>query len=62
MTAVAPLHFHLHPHCDDQNWVKKFSRYDAGWLHRYLSEYYTTKNKSEENILYIYLENINILK
>jgi hypothetical protein len=33
MTKAAPSHFHLHPHCDSINWVKEFSRYDAGWLH-----------------------------
>jgi hypothetical protein len=38
MKKVAPLHFHLHPHCDPEDWVEEFSRYDAGWLHRFESE------------------------
>jgi len=38
MQKAAPLHFHLHPHCDPENWVEEFSRYDAGWLHRFESE------------------------
>jgi len=38
MTAVAPMHFHLHPHCEAENWVEEFSRYDAGWLHSFKSE------------------------
>lgn len=29
----APRHIHLHPHCIPENWVKEFSKYDAGWLH-----------------------------
>jgi glycosyltransferase involved in cell wall biosynthesis len=33
LLKVAPLHFHLHPHCTPVNWVKEFSQYDAGWLH-----------------------------
>lgn len=30
---LAPSHFHLHPHCSARQWVKEFSKYDAGWLH-----------------------------
>jgi glycosyltransferase involved in cell wall biosynthesis len=30
---VAPKHIHLHNHCKPQDWVKEFSKYDAGWLH-----------------------------
>ena len=40
MAKVAPLHFHLHPHCDSENWVEEFSRYDAGWLHCFKSANY----------------------
>lgn len=29
----APHHFHIHSHCPQSNWVKEFSKYDAGWLH-----------------------------
>ena len=38
MTKAAPSHFHLHTHCAPENWVEEFSRYDAGWLHRFKSE------------------------
>ena len=38
MTNAAPSHFHLHSHCKPENWVEEFSRYDAGWLHRFRSE------------------------
>jgi glycosyltransferase involved in cell wall biosynthesis len=31
--TIAPKHIHLHNHCKPQDWVKEFSRYDAGWLH-----------------------------
>ena len=37
MMEAAPLHFHLHSHCDPENWVEEFSRYDAGWLHSFKS-------------------------
>ncbi len=30
---VAPHHFHIHNHCDAENWTQEFSKYDAGWLH-----------------------------
>lgn len=33
MMDVAPLHFHVHHHVSQDNWVKEFSQYDAGWLH-----------------------------
>lgn len=26
-------HFHVHRHCPQPQWVKEFSKYDAGWLH-----------------------------
>ncbi len=26
-------YFHIHPHCPAEEWVREFSRYDAGWLH-----------------------------
>lgn len=26
-------YFHIHPHCPPSEWVREFSRYDAGWLH-----------------------------
>jgi hypothetical protein len=34
---VAPRHFHLHPQVDQQDWVREFSQYDAGWLHDFVS-------------------------
>jgi glycosyltransferase involved in cell wall biosynthesis len=30
---MAPYYFHVHRHCSQSEWVKEFSRYDAGWLH-----------------------------
>ena len=30
---VAPRHFHVHRHSPQNEWVKEFSKYDAGWLH-----------------------------
>jgi glycosyltransferase involved in cell wall biosynthesis len=32
-SAVMGDCFHIHPSCIPQDWVKEFSRYDAGWLH-----------------------------
>ncbi|HYQ57092.1 MAG TPA: glycosyltransferase family 2 protein, partial [Draconibacterium sp.] len=37
---VAPEHFHIHPHCKQTEWVKEFSKYDAGWLHCFNSTNY----------------------
>ena len=34
---IAPDHFHVHPHCTQLDWVKEFSKYDAGWLHSFES-------------------------
>lgn len=28
-----PDYFHIHNHCQPNNWVREFSQYDAGWLH-----------------------------
>jgi hypothetical protein len=30
---IVPKHFHVHHHCSQFDWVKEFSKYDAGWLH-----------------------------
>jgi hypothetical protein len=30
---VAPDHLHLHSQVDQEDWVREFSQYDAGWLH-----------------------------
>jgi hypothetical protein len=35
--AMAPRHLHLHPQVDQGEWVREFSRYDAGWLHTFAS-------------------------
>jgi hypothetical protein len=35
---MAPGYLHIHPNVDQQNWVKEFSQYDAGWLHFFKSE------------------------
>jgi glycosyltransferase involved in cell wall biosynthesis len=34
----APHHVHLHPAVGPDEWVREFSRYDAGWLHRFASD------------------------
>ena len=34
---LAPRHLHLHGQADQQDWVTEFSRYDAGWLHTFVS-------------------------
>ncbi|MFL6052906.1 MAG: glycosyltransferase [Actinoallomurus sp.] len=31
---AAPGRVHVHPHVDQRDWVRRLSRYDAGWLHR----------------------------
>lgn len=33
LKKAAPDFFHSHPHCSSWDWVKEFSKYDAGWLH-----------------------------
>ena len=35
---LAPRHLHLHAQVDQGEWVREFSRYDAGWLHFFESE------------------------
>jgi glycosyltransferase involved in cell wall biosynthesis len=35
---MAPGYLHIHPNVDQENWVKEFSQYDAGWLHFFQSE------------------------
>jgi len=37
---LAPGFLHIHPNVDQENWVKEFSQYDAGWLHFFQSENY----------------------
>lgn len=32
-TKIGRKYLHLHSYCDQSNWVKEFSQYDAGWLH-----------------------------
>jgi hypothetical protein len=34
---LAPRHLHLHAQVDQGDWVREFSRYDAGWLHTFAS-------------------------
>jgi glycosyltransferase involved in cell wall biosynthesis len=36
--SLAPGYLHIHPNVDQENWVKEFSQYDAGWLHFFKSE------------------------
>lgn len=38
LKKIAPNHFHIHPHCSHLDWVKEFSKYDAGWLHCFQSK------------------------
>jgi hypothetical protein len=35
---LAPRHLHLHRHVDQDQWVREFSQYDAGWVHFFASE------------------------
>jgi glycosyltransferase involved in cell wall biosynthesis len=35
--ALAPRHLHLHANVDQARWIEEFSRYDAGWLHAFVS-------------------------
>ncbi|HEX2052250.1 MAG TPA: glycosyltransferase family A protein, partial [Actinomycetota bacterium] len=35
---VAPGYFHVHPQVDQADWVREFSKYDAGWLHSFRSD------------------------
>lgn len=35
---IAPGYLHIHSNIDQENWIKEFSRYDAGWLHFFQSE------------------------
>jgi hypothetical protein len=35
--GLAPRHLHLHANVDQERWVDEFSRYDAGWLHGFVS-------------------------
>jgi glycosyltransferase involved in cell wall biosynthesis len=36
--SMVPDYLHIHPNCTQDNWVKEFSQYDAGWLHFFQSE------------------------
>lgn len=35
--AAVPGYFHAHPHCGIGDWIGEFSKYDAGWLHKFES-------------------------
>lgn len=37
---LAKGYLHTHSNCTQNNWVKEFSQYDAGWLHFFKSENY----------------------
>ena len=39
---MAPGFLHIHPNVTQENWVKEFSQYDAGWLH-----FFESKNHGE---------------
>lgn len=36
--TLASQYLHIHSHCSQENWVREFSQYDAGWLHFFKSE------------------------
>lgn len=36
--TVSPGYVHTHPNCPQKDWVKEFSKYDAGWLHLFSSD------------------------
>jgi glycosyltransferase involved in cell wall biosynthesis len=36
-SRMAPRHLHLHRQVHQGDWVREFSRYDAGWLHTFVS-------------------------
>ncbi len=36
--SMAPGYLHIHANVTQENWVKEFSQYDAGWLHFFKSE------------------------
>ena len=36
--SMAPGYLHIHPNVSQENWVKEFSQYDAGWLHFFKSD------------------------
>lgn len=50
---IAPDHIHLHPNCVQEDWVKEFSQYDAGWLH-YIS------SSNQGNLLNAIWDDLNI--
>jgi len=35
--GLAPHHLHLHANVDQKDWAREFARYDAGWLHGFVS-------------------------
>lgn len=37
---LAPGYIHLHDNVDQENWLREFSQYDAGWLHYFESSNY----------------------
>lgn len=39
---MAPGFLHIHPNVTQENWVKEFSQYDAGWLH-----FFESRNEGE---------------
>jgi len=45
--------FHLHPPCMPHDWVKEFSRYDAGWLHCF-------KSKNNNHLIKLGWDDLNL--
>lgn len=50
---AVPDYFHLHPNCSSKDWVREFSRYDAGWLHCFQSQ-------NEGNLMLASWDDLNI--
>jgi glycosyltransferase involved in cell wall biosynthesis len=50
--SMAPDYLHIHPNCTQDNWVKEFSQYDAGWLHFFQSE-------NEEELMRVNWDDLN---
>ena len=53
MKDVAPAHFHVHHRVSAKQWVREFSKYDAGWLHCFGSNNYGDISQCEWNDLNI---------
>jgi hypothetical protein len=48
---IAHGYFHVHKHCDPQNWTEEFSKFDIGWMHCFDSHNYGELYKCSWNDL-----------